>query len=40
MLTEVEASVPAPEWIEHNEELEQEFEDFWAQHGEELVLEK
>ena len=40
MLTEVEASVPAPQWIEHNEELEKEFEDFWAQHGEELVLQK
>lgn len=40
LLVEAEASAPGPEWIEYNQDLEQEFENFWELRGEELVLEK
>ena len=32
--------VPKPQWVEYNEKHEQEFENFWNSHGEQIVLEK
>ena len=32
--------VPKPKWVEYNEQHEQEFENFWNSHGEQIVLEK
>ena len=32
--------VPKPQWVEYNEEHEQEFENFWNSHGEQIVLDK
>ena len=32
--------IPKPQWVEYNEEHEQEFENFWNSHGEQVVLER
>ena len=39
-MLEAEEEAPEPQWVEHNEELEQEFENFWQDNGEQLVLAK